>query len=70
MTDQYFWRHRLTRLGLTPTARVGGKLGGLAEAIGAALGDEALAARARTFATTLVPDGLQRAVRLVETGAA
>lgn len=70
MTDQYFWRHRLTQLGLTPRARVAGTLGGLAKAVSAALGDDALAARAKAFAAGLVPDGLQRAIRLVETGAA
>ena len=70
MTDQFFWRHRLTQLGLTPRQRVGRNLDGLARGLAAALADAALGTRARDFAARLTQDGLQRAVQLVETGVA
>ena len=66
MTDQFYWRHRLQELRLTPGPVRLADPESLSAALRTCVDDAALRERARAFASTLSVDGLARAVQLVE----
>jgi vancomycin aglycone glucosyltransferase len=68
LLDQFFWCHRVWRLGLSPPPipRSLLQVEPLAAALRACLEDAALRERARAFAPTVALDGLDRTVRLIE----
>jgi UDP:flavonoid glycosyltransferase YjiC (YdhE family) len=66
--DQFYWCHRVWKLGLSPPPipRSLLQVEPLAAALRACLGDTALRERARAFAPTVSLDGLDQTVRLIE----
>lgn len=70
MTDQFYWRSRLLKRGLTPSSPRLADPESLASALRACIDDEGLRERARAFAKTIKLDGLFRAVEIVEGGVA
>ena len=68
LMDQFFWCHRVWKLGLSPPPIHRGRLevAPLAAALRVCLDDAALRERARAFAGRMVRDGLDRAVRIIE----
>jgi UDP:flavonoid glycosyltransferase YjiC (YdhE family) len=67
--DQFYWCHRVWRLGLSPppVPRSTLQVEPLAEALRACLEDTALRERARAFAPRVTLDGLDRTISLIET---
>jgi UDP:flavonoid glycosyltransferase YjiC (YdhE family) len=72
LMDQFFWCHRIHKLGLSPPPIHRGKLRAaeLSQALRACIEDGAMRERARTFARGMALDGLERAVQAVENGGA
>ncbi len=66
MTDQFYWRRRLEERGLTPLRATARHSDELPRAMRACLDDGALRERARAFASRMIPDGVERAVRELE----
>jgi UDP:flavonoid glycosyltransferase YjiC (YdhE family) len=70
--DQFYWCHRVWKLGLSPAPipRSLLQVEPLAAALRTCLEDTALRERARAFAPTVALDGLERTIRLIETACA
>lgn len=70
VTDQFFWAHRLERLGLAPPAVHRGPRSTqtLAAAILRCLDDTALRQRAKVFSERVAGDGVRRAIEVIESG--
>ena len=68
LLDQFYWCHRVWKLGLSPPPIRKSLLqaGPLAAALRACLEDAELKARARTFAGRIAPDGLERTADIIE----
>jgi len=68
LLDQFYWCHRVRRLGLSPAPipRAALDVEPLTTALRACFEDPALRERARAFAPTVARDGLERTIDLIE----